>query len=578
MIEYKFRKNNKEIFDFWLEKTNNILLADFAAKRNIKNDYIINELPNPYLFKDMKHVVKMFLKWVNNDFNKIVIHGDYDNDGIHSIYVYHSIIKDLFKKEPHYSINTREEGYGLTLEVAKKLYNQGFRYIITADNGISSLEACEFLKQNGCEVIITDHHEPKYNNDIPILPCADYIIDHKIPNTGFENSELCGCGTIFMVCVAIGMKLDKSIDYFYKYLDAVSVATIVDLVGLDTDINKFITWNGIQNIRQNKFSTKTYGNFIKTILKNNNSKINGDSCGFQIGPIFNAAGRLNKAKYIVDTLCQENTTGLDFLIFISMNEERKKLTNEYFNKILEEIPIDTFKNKKFAIVTPTFEIESGFHGLLASKIEALVKKPTILMTKSEKYQTWHGSGRSYNFDLQNLFNDFPIKINGGGHIAACGISLPNSELELFLKILEEQYETDDYIIRYDNEIIFKDNKIYVHMEFLDETIKETEVTLTVNDIEEISTGETFKMIYGMNIEKPFYKIKFNKNDIKNIKILKEEHLSFEIYGYKFMNFFFKNQDINILDLYNDSTIDEIETFCNIQINEFNNKKSIQFFI
>ncbi|MFM9587738.1 DHH family phosphoesterase, partial [Streptomyces caniscabiei] len=56
--------------------------------------------------------------------------------------------------------NRFEQGYGLSVEVAKIALEKQVELLITVDNGISSNEGVAFIKRHNVKVIITDHHLP----------------------------------------------------------------------------------------------------------------------------------------------------------------------------------------------------------------------------------------------------------------------------------------------------------------------------------------------------------------------------------------------------------------------------------
>ena len=93
----------------------------------------------------------------------IAIFADYDCDGITSGYVMadglrkvRDALKSISKVIVYYP--ERTEGYGLSLDFAKRCVDKNISLVITVDNGISALEPTIYLKKNNIKVVITDHH------------------------------------------------------------------------------------------------------------------------------------------------------------------------------------------------------------------------------------------------------------------------------------------------------------------------------------------------------------------------------------------------------------------------------------
>ena len=130
-----------QVYDIEEEKVNelknkyniNHLLATILVNRNItdENDIKVflnptrNDFHNPFLMPDMEIAVNRILKAIENK-EKIIIYGDYDVDGITSITVLKSFLKEFNIEVETYIPNRLDEGYGLNKkaidEIAKKRF------------------------------------------------------------------------------------------------------------------------------------------------------------------------------------------------------------------------------------------------------------------------------------------------------------------------------------------------------------------------------------------------------------------------------------------------------------------------
>ena len=145
----------------------------------------------------MDIAIKRIIKAIENK-EKVTIYGDYDVDGITSITVLKSFLKDVGLEAKHYIPNRLNEGYGLNKPAIEKIAQEGCNLMITVDCGISGNEEIEYANSLGIETIITDHHEP--GNE---LPKALAVIDNKRKDSEYPFRELAGVGVVFKVITSI---------------------------------------------------------------------------------------------------------------------------------------------------------------------------------------------------------------------------------------------------------------------------------------------------------------------------------------------------------------------------------------
>ena len=185
-------QDKKKIEEFSNNYNINKLLATILINRGIKtNDEIRlflnpnrNDFYDPFLITDMEIAVNRIIKAIDNK-EKITIYGDYDVDGITSITVLKSYLKDRGIEVNSYIPNRLDEGYGLNNNAIKKIKDNGCDLMITVDCGITCVDEIDFANSLGIETIITDHHEPGN-----ILPKALAVIDNKRKDSKYPFREL----------------------------------------------------------------------------------------------------------------------------------------------------------------------------------------------------------------------------------------------------------------------------------------------------------------------------------------------------------------------------------------------------
>ena len=169
------------------------------------NNFFNNDLDNiisPFSLKDVDKTILRLLEAINNE-ELIYIYGDYDVDGITSTSIAYLALKSLGAKVDYY-IPLRDEGYGLNIDAISSLKEKGAKIIISVDCGITSIKEARHAKEIGLDLIITDHHEI-----IGELPNAYAIINPKRKDQDYSFEYLAGCGTIFLLLVALFEHLEK---------------------------------------------------------------------------------------------------------------------------------------------------------------------------------------------------------------------------------------------------------------------------------------------------------------------------------------------------------------------------------
>ena len=199
-----YESNNEKIEEISKKYNLNKLLATILVNRKIEENQIEMYLnPNrknfhdPFLMPDMEIAVNRILKAMENK-EKIIIYGDYDVDGITSITVLKSFLKDRGIEVDQYIPNRLEEGYGLNNPAIKKIAEQGYDLMITVDCGISGIEEIKYANSLGIETIVTDHHEVGEE-----LPDAIAVVDAKRKDNIYPCRDLAGVGVVFKLIQAL---------------------------------------------------------------------------------------------------------------------------------------------------------------------------------------------------------------------------------------------------------------------------------------------------------------------------------------------------------------------------------------
>lgn len=399
------------------------------------------DLYDPLLFKDMKKCVDRIWQAIEKN-EKICIYGDYDADAVTASAVLRQTFRYLGVEAESYIPDRFTEGYGINLDALSKIQNNGNTLIITVDCGTNSIDAAEFCKSNGIDLIITDHHEI-----VGEAPKAFGLINPKNPNDNYPYREITGVGVAFKMAQAIltneklKFKSEKYIAGWEKWLlDLVSIGTVADCHSLLGE-NRILVKYGLKVLKK----TKWVG--LSAIMVVSGLKIEDGpllqiktidtySLGFIIAPRLNAAGRLEHANIALNALlstdfvsAQQNALALE-----EINLRRQSLTQNILSEAREQVEL--IKNRKILVLMKA-NWPKGVVGLVAGKIAQEYNKPTIVLSEDGEMAT--GSARTAReFDILEALKyavEFLEKF--GGHTQAAGLSIkPENFQKFYQKLLE----------------------------------------------------------------------------------------------------------------------------------------------
>jgi len=434
------------------------IVTRLLYNRNIKTPEQIDEFLNPdytqdihdpFLFNDMEKAVEIIFSNIKQQKN-IVIHGDYDADGVCASATIVSCLKNMGAKNVSVFLPHREtDGYGLNLKTVKNLSDKKTDLIITCDCGVSNTPEVKLAKELGMMVIITDHHS------IPAeIPPADAIIHPKISGENYPDKGLCGGAVAFKLVQALlkkhketnGILADgQSHAAFEKWLlDLAAISSIGDMVPLVGE-SRTLTKYGLTVLNKTKNIGLKKLMFVAGILDENGQpkrgSINAHMIGFQIVPRLNAAGRMDHANSAYALLMATDEHEAEELAWqLNQNNlDRQKLTENLVNQAIKQIK-DSGQEKNSALFAFGEDWPTGVLGLVSGRLKDMFYKPSLAMGLNSDKEIV-GSGRSISeFNLIASMQERPEFFDKfGGHPQACGFTLKSREsLEDFKKFLNEK--------------------------------------------------------------------------------------------------------------------------------------------
>lgn len=401
---------------------------------NPKTEYFYNSDKMKDLYKSVK-----LLKDHIDSGKKILIVGDYDVDGVISTYVLYKCLSRL-NANVYYHIPDRiKEGYGINEVIIKNAKKDEVDLIITCDNGISAIEQIKLAKELGIAVIVTDHHDVPFKEDIDgkrefIIPSADCVVNPKQLDCMYPFKGLCGAGVVYKLMEALYNEYNIDKSEVIDLLQYVSIATVCDVVDL-VEENRIIVKKGLE-LLNNTDNIGLNALFEETGVKDKNITVY--TLGFILGPSINASGRLEQAFWALELLLSNDVNRAKELAckLNDLNKERQDLTKEGVDKAIRIIEENKMQDNK-VIVVYLDDIHESIAGIIAGRIREKYNLPTIILTKA--HEGAKGSGRSieeYNM-FEELLKCKDLLGKFGGHPMAAGMSIPIENIDAFRDRLNE---------------------------------------------------------------------------------------------------------------------------------------------
>lgn len=397
----------------------------------------LNDIHNPHSMKDADKFVDIITKKIE-EHKPVRIIGDYDIDGICSIYILFCGLKaagaDVDYVVPH-RIN---DGYGINGHLIDNAINEGIDTIVTCDNGIAAYNQVRYAKDNGITMIVTDHHdvpfEIKDDKKVYIVPPADAVINPKQADCDYPFKLLCGAGVAYKLISLLYDRLGLDKKELEDYIEFMAIATVGDIVDL-IDENRIVVKYGLKHIAH----TKNTG--LRALIEECQLDINNISSyhiGFVIGPCLNASGRLDTARQAIELmLCMDNEKAHNMAKeLIALNNERKSMTEQETQKAIELVE-NTGLLKDRVLVIYLKDCHESIAGIIAGRIKERYYRPTFVITNAEDGAK--GSGRS--IEGYNMYEEINkcknVLTKYGGHPMAAGLSLAISDIDIFRKMLND---------------------------------------------------------------------------------------------------------------------------------------------
>jgi single-stranded-DNA-specific exonuclease len=377
-----------------------------------------DQLHDPYLMLGMSEAVPRLLRAIDLA-EPILVYGDYDVDGTTGTAVLLRALNLLGAKTGFHVPHRFTEGYGIQTAALQTAVAEGYKLAISVDCGIRAHDPLYWARDNGLDVIITDHHLPDEGEGVPP---AFAVLNPNQRGCKYPDKSLAGVGVAFKLVDALFRARGRE-SQINAFLKIVAIGTVADVAKL-TGENRTIVALGLKDL--SKATNPGLRALMEVAGCDGGTAMTAYDIGFRLGPRINAAGRMDAARAVVELFSTREIGEARRLALHldTRNRERKEVQKQIVDLAVAELENAALEpaNSYVAVIAG-----QGWHrgviGIAASKVAERINRPCVVF--SIDGDVAHGSGRSIEpYHLLNgltscadLFEKF------GGHSHAAGITI-----------------------------------------------------------------------------------------------------------------------------------------------------------
>ncbi|MDT5271016.1 MAG: single-stranded-DNA-specific exonuclease [Acidobacteriota bacterium] len=391
----------------------------------------LEQLHDPFLMLGMRESVARVLRALDAG-ERILIYGDYDVDGTTGTVVLRRALGFLGAKTGYHVPHRFTEGYGIRRDVLERAKEDGYSLVISVDCGIRAFEPLEWAKDNGLDVIITDHHLP---DDAEGAPPAYAVLNPNQKGCAYPDKNLAGVGVAFKLAHALFRERGRE-SLVPGFLKVVAIGTVADVAQL-TGENRSIVALGLADL--NRVKNPGLRALMEVAGCGDGTGMRAFDIGFRLGPRINAAGRMDAARAVVELFESKSYEEARVIAeqLDARNRERRDVQQQVTERAVVELELSG-QEATSVIVVAGDGWHRGVIGLAASKIAERLQRPAVVISLDED-GTGHGSARSgEGFHMLDALTECADILEAfGGHAHAAGLSVRRENVAELRRRLNE---------------------------------------------------------------------------------------------------------------------------------------------
>src|SRR6266404_6222372 len=242
----------------------------------------LNQLHDPFLIRGMTDAVNRLLHDIDNH-EPVLIYGDYDVDGTTGTAVLLRALRMMGATAGYHVPHRFTEGYGIQQDALEKAFGEGYKLVVSVDCGIRAHEPLHWARDNGLDIIVTDHHLPDTSEGSPPAYC---VLNPNQTGCEYPDKNLAGVGVAFKLAHALFRERGREAQV-PGFLKMVAIGTVADVANLVGE-NRTIVALGLADLQN---ATNPGLRALMEVAGCGSGRgISSTDLGFRLGPRINAAG------------------------------------------------------------------------------------------------------------------------------------------------------------------------------------------------------------------------------------------------------------------------------------------------
>ncbi len=389
----------------------------------------LDQLHEPSTMLDLDRAVERLTRAVR-DGETVMVHGDYDVDGICSTTIMVRALRELGGRAIPFIPHRVTDGYDLSMAGVRAAVDAGARVVVTCDCGTSAREPVGALCRAGIDVIVSDHHLPG-----GALPDCLAVLNPKRDGCEYPDKNLAAVGIAFKLALAVTKALGGNDAPVMAMLDLVALATIADIAPLRGE-NRVMVRYGLRMLAE----TRNIG--LRALIRAaglDGKPLTAGRVGFILAPRLNAVGRLGHALRGVELLMATSEGEANGIAreLEELNRERQEIDRATLAQARDQVArIDL--GETYGLVLAGEGWHPGVIGIVASRIVEDTGRPAVLIALDAEGHG-KGSGRSIPaFDLHAALGACAEHlVRYGGHRSAAGVTIDRASVAAFARTFNE---------------------------------------------------------------------------------------------------------------------------------------------
>lgn len=401
-----------------------------AAERFLRPS--LSHLQDPWKLADLAPAVDRLLGAVARK-ERIVVHGDYDVDGVTSTVILRRALELLGGDVSHFIPERLRDGYGVQPATIERLHAEGARVIVSVDCGIRAPEAARRARELGLDLIITDHHEPDTE-----LPQALAVVNPKRHDCAYPDKHLAGVGVALKLVQGLCQKAGRE-GWLQAFVKIAAIGTLADVVPLVGE-NRVIAKLGLEQLTRGPHKVGLRALLDVSGLAG--KTIDAYHIAFMVAPRVNAAGRMASADIATRLLLASDDALAAEAVALAQqldaeNTKRRAEEQEIVAAAKKAVEHDPDVGAHTVLVVAGEGWHRGVIGIVASKLVDAYYRPAIVL--SIENGVAHGSCRSIpGFNVLGGLEACAAMLDRfGGHKQAAGLQLDAAKIPAFRRAIND---------------------------------------------------------------------------------------------------------------------------------------------